>query len=380
MGRVFKQKSGKWAIRFDLPEENGARKQKQIGGFSKKSEAEKELIKLEADLLQGTYFSGNNLMFNQFMEIWLSNYVLENCSERTHTFYSNLYEFKVKEYFKRIALTDLKASTVDAFYSHLRKEKSHNDQKKEISATYIHHYHKCLRAALNIAVRWGYLKESPMKRVTPPKLEKKLPAYWDAETIPIALKVFEGTTIEWHVKMALLTGLREGELCALNQSNINLNAGTMDVIETVYRNRSGELTFKPPKTESSMSTLPITGEVMMLIKEKLLDIKKNQLYFGQKYQHDHDGYLSVWEDGKFMQPSYLSHKFHEILAKQDHVPAIRFHDLRHSCASWLIASGVDLKIVQEILRHSDFSLTANTYSHVSQTLKKGALDKLKLGI
>lgn len=353
MGSVFKLKSGKWAIRFDVPGEG--RGQKQVGGFGKKSDAEKELTKIEADILNGKYFKTTNIVLSDFMETRLADHVKPNLAPKTYQFYKNLFTNHIKDYFAGVKLADLKANKIEAFYRHLRDQGA-------LGPNSIHHCHRTLRAALNCAVRWDYINTSPMVRVNPPKTEKTEAKYWDVDTIPSGIKLFDGTTISFHVQIALLTGLRLGEICALHEDVIDFKKDEIHIVATAQRVTGQGIIFKDPKSEESSATLPMTDDVRQILKNHLLDIKKNQIRNADIYLKEYKGYLSVFEDGSFMEPNYVSGLFRKTLGGQSEIPRIRFHDLRHSCASWLIHNGVDMKSIHEILRHSDFSTTANTYS------------------
>lgn len=122
------------------------------------------------------------------------------------------------------------------------------------------------------------------------------------------------------------------------------------------------------KTKSSNRTLPITEE----IKQKLLNLRKrteeNKKLCGNSYNHKYDEYLFVNPMGDFITPTELSSTFRKVL-EENGLRKIRFHDLRHSCASLLLASGVQLKQIQEWLGHSDISTTANIYSHLDYSSK-----------
>lgn len=369
MGSVFKLKSGKWAIRFDVPGES--REQKQIGGFNKKSEADKALVKIEADIINDQYFRSANIYVSAFMEIWLRDYVLPNLSHKTYEFYNGLFENHIRAYFLKIMLTALKPNQIEFFYRELKAA-------GKLSDATIHHIHKTLRTALNHAVRWGYVKVSPMNRVVAPKFEKPTVKYWTSDEIGEALKLFTDSPIEFHVKIALLTGLRIGEICALNENYINFNNHTFTVAKTAQRKKGEGIIFVDPKTEASKDILPMTEEVRVLFRERILENKKNRVKNLDIYNNEHLGYLSVRQDGSLINPGYVGSVFRKILQSQKDIPYIRFHDLRHSCASWLLYNGVDLKSIQEVLRHADFSTTANTYSHVSVEMKKAALETLQL--
>lgn len=374
MGRVFKQKSGKWALRLDVPSTDMTRKQKQIGGFTKKSEAEKELKRLEADVLNGEFLQGTDLSVSDFLEMWLNDFVKSNRAPKTYAFYSTLIKKHFLEYFKIYTLSSLVPHDIDMFYAHLRNTTS-------LSANTIHHCHKTLRAALNQATRWGYIKQSPMFKVVSPKQEKAKSSYWPPDVIPVGLKLFAGDRIEWMVRLALLTGMRLGEICALNATGLDFKQHTMRISGTAQRVPGDGVIIKRPKTEGSEDVIPMSDTVETILKaqiRKTVDDKAVALRAGDPYTNQHKGYLALRSDGELLDPDYVSKRFRAILLKQKDVEIITFHDLRHSCASWLIYNGVDLKTIQLILRHSNYSVTANTYAHISQEAKLSALNTLAL--
>lgn len=371
MGHVFKLRSGKWAIRFDVPEHDGKRQQKQIGGFALKSDAERELVRLEAEILDGQYHRASDISVSEFMRIWLQDYVEPNLAPKTQAFYSILFHTHIENRFERIPLSKVKPNQIEAFYRQLAKS-------SKLSATSIHHCHKVLRTALSHAVRWGYIKTSPMARVIAPKLPQASIRYWEVGTISEALELFSGSAIEFHVQIALLTGLRLGEICALNEKGLDFDQGALHVTHTAQRISGQGIIFKEPKTKMSKNVLPMTEIVSSILRERMHAIKTQRIRYANIYDNQYRGYLSVREDGSFMEPNYVSSVFRKTLQAQEEISRIRFHDLRHSCASWLLYNGVDLKTIQEVLRHADFSTTANTYSHVSNEMKKAALDTLTL--
>lgn len=374
MGRVFKQKSGKWALRLDVPDSGVARKQKQIGGFSKKSEAEKELKRLEADILNGEFLKSSDLTVSDFLEMWLNDFVKTNRAPKTYAFYLTLIKRHFLEYFKSYALSSLAPHDIDMFYAHLRNTTS-------LSANTIHHCHKTLRAALNQAVRWGYIKQSPMFKVVSPKQEKAKSSYWPPDVIPAGLKLFAGDRIEWMVRLALLTGMRLGEICALNTHSLDFKQHVIRISGTAQRVPGEGVIIKRPKTEDSEDLIPMSSMVESFLKAQIQEIANDKtiaLCAGEPYTNQYKGYLALRTDGELLDPDYVSKRFRAIVSKQNDVEIITFHDLRHSCASWLIYNGVDLKTIQLILRHSNYSVTANTYAHISQEAKLDALNTLAL--
>lgn len=366
----FLKVRGKWAIRFDV-HVDGVRKQKQIGGFITKTEASAALSTITADLEKDQYKSPTKVTLAEFIDVWLADYVKPTLAPQTYHFYHTLTKLYIKKHLGHIKLMNVRSQMIERFYGKLRTESS-------LSPTSMRHVHTTFRALLNCAVKWDYIRESPLKRVkAPPKSQTQI-MYWDPNVIPFALDLFEATSMNWYVRVALATGLREGEICALKEDNMDFQNKTFKVTETAQRLHGKGMICKAPKTRESMSTLPMTPYVESLFKEKIHEMKENRIRNANIYEKKFIGYLSVWPDGRLIDPNYISEQFRKIVRNQKKVPVITFHGLRHSCASWLLHNGVDMKTVQEILRHSDFRITANTYSHVMMERKRDALESLYL--
>lgn len=133
------------------------------------------------------------------------------------------------------------------------------------------------------------------------------------------------------------------------------------------------------KTKSSMRTLPLVP----VFKEKLLKLKEQQEEYrrvcGRCYNKKYLEYICADEMGTLISPHYLTSSFPKLLEKNN-LRHIRFHDLRHSCASLLLANGVPMKQIQEWLGHSDFSTTANVYAHLDYNSKLSSADAMVNGL
>ena len=133
------------------------------------------------------------------------------------------------------------------------------------------------------------------------------------------------------------------------------------------------------KTKSSMRTLPLVGSFAEYFKEVKAAQEVNKKVCGNCYNYEYDGYVFVDELGDLMRPEYLTSYFPQYIQKHG-CKRMRFHDLRHSCASLLLANGVPLKQIQEWLGHSDFSTTANIYAHLDYTSKLSSAKAMVSGM
>ncbi len=117
--------------------------------------------------------------------------------------------------------------------------------------------------------------------------------------------------------------------------------------------------------------------IIAILKSEKKRQTEARLLTGNSYNASYDGYISLWEDGRFKEPGFVGKKFHKLLKSNSDLPMIRFHDLRHTNASLMLASGVDMKTISERLGHSQIGITMNLYAHVSIEMQKEAVKKLE---
>lgn len=162
-------------------------------------------------------------------------------------------------------------------------------------------------------------------------------------------------------------GLRRSELLGLKWDSIDFERKTLTIRHTVAK-VTKVVEKDKTKNASSFRSFPLTPAAEQIFLDMKRQEETNQKLFGKEY-HKND-YVFKWEDGRPYSPDYISHAFSKLLKKYD-LPHIRFHELRHSCASLLIAQGYGLKDVQEWLGHSDIKMTANIYGHLDTKRKQG---------
>ena len=205
-----------------------------------------------------------------------------------------------------------------------------------------------------------------------PKVNKYVGSYYDSNELKTLFEAVKGDSIELHVLFGAYYGLRRSEVVGLKWNAIDFEKDTLTIKHTVtdvfHDGRKITIEKDRAKTKSSLRTLPL----MPLFKERLLKHKQEQEKYrklcGNSYNTEHADYIMVNEMGKRLSPNYITRRFSLVLA-QNGLKKIRYHDLRHSCASLLLANGVPMKEIQEWLGHSDFSTTANIYSHLDYSSK-----------
>jgi integrase len=182
------------------------------------------------------------------------------------------------------------------------------------------------------------------------------------------------TTTYWPVLVALATGMRRGEILALRWRNVDLIAGTVRVVESLEQTKAG-LRFKSTKSERGRG-VALPGFAITELRRHKQEQARALLALGVR--QNGDTLVCCREDGEPKQPQSVTRIFWMLVRRLHDFPRIRFHDLRHSHASQLLASGVHPKIVQERLGHSSIAITMDIYSHVTPGMQGEAAAKLDL--
>ena len=271
-------------------------------------------------------------------------------------------------------MADLKPSDIQAFYL---------EQLKRVKANTVIHYHAIIHRALKYAVKTGLLPSNPADRVDRPKAERFVGSHYDSDEIKPLFDISVGTRLELPILFGAFYGLRRAEVIGLKWDAIDFERNTITIRHTVSAftidGKHYTVASDRTKTKSSMRTLP----PVPTFKDRLLQCRKaqenNRVLCGRAYCQDYLDYIMVDELGHLMRPSYLTAAFPALLEKHG-MRRIRFHDLRHSCASLLLANGVPMKQIQEWLGHSDFTTTANIYAHLDYNSKLSSAEAMLNGL
>jgi len=366
----IRKRGSTYSIVVDIGrDENGKRKQKWFSGYKTKKEAERALADIIAKIEKGEYFEPKKITLSQFLDEWLDVYCRPKLAPKTYKSYSEIVRLYFKPILGHIELTKLNPAVIQRYYNMLKEE-------KQLSDTTINYHHRLLRNALKHAVKWQYISKNPCDAVDAPKKRKVEMKVWSKEDIKKAEEIFSDTPIFLHVMLAIYTGMRLGEICALKWEDINFQEGTCIVRRTIQRVNK-EIIIKKPKTENSIRIVVLPQNITKLLKLEKKKQAESKMLFGSEYNTSYDGFISVWEDGRLKEPDYVSKKFHKILSSAPELPMIRFHDLRHTHATLMLASGVHMKVISERLGHSQIGITMDLYSHVSIDLQKEAIKKLE---
>ena len=279
----------------------------------------------------------------------------------------------IKPYFEETlkTLAELSPKDIQDFYT---------VQLMRVKASTVIHYHVIIHRALKYAFKTGMIDVNPASRVDRPKKEIFVGSFYDKDEMAKLFEVAIGTRLELPIYFGAFYGLRRSEIIGLKWDSIDFQQDTITIRHTVVDcyldGKKVTIASDRTKTKSSMRTLPLVP----MFREGLLRLQEeqenNRRLCGRCYCADYPDYICVDEMGNLLKPHYVSWAFPKLL-EQNGLRRIRFHDLRHSCASLLLANGVPLKQIQEWLGHSDFSTTANIYAHLDYASKISSAEAMQ---
>ncbi|EDS78284.1 phage integrase [Clostridium botulinum C str. Eklund] len=342
--------------------EKGKKKYKRKRGFKTKKECEAALAELINQIEKGSIITNDKMTVKEYIEYWLETYPKNNCSPSTY----KRYKFFIKDiinYIGKHKLSKLNPMIIQKFYEDLLSDRN-------ISNNTVIKTHRMLHLALKHAQQWQLINNNPCDLVTPPKATKQEMKYWQPDEINIYLDILKEEFLYPAIFLAIQTGCRVGELCAIKWSDVDLIDKTIRIDKTLQR-IDCKLALKYPKTQNSIRTITLLETAITFLK----NLKKNRIEKKLKYGIELD-YVLCWEDGRPIDPHYISQHFPKLLDKYN-LPKIRFHDLRHSHATLLLKAGVNAKIISKRLGHSTVAFTLDTYSHVSTKMQKEEMSKVE---
>jgi integrase len=221
--------------------------------------------------------------------------------------------------------------------------------------------HAILHKALDQAVKWNLVPRNVTNAVKAPRPRPKEMSTLSAEQTRRLLEAARGDKLEALYVLAVTTGMRQGELLALRWHDVDLENATASVRRTLTKS-GGRLLVGEPKTKKSRRTIHLTEAVVRVLNEHLAHQMDHMQRLGDRYQDG--GLVFASEVGTPINPTNLRRRSFASLLKRAKLPQVRFHDLRHTCATLLLSRNVHPKYVQELLGHANIAITLDTYSHV----------------
>ncbi len=362
-------KNGKYYAVINVKNNNGVRKQRWIpSGISAKGNKKKAEQFLRDTIRQYEIeesIISTDTPFCNYVKIWLKS-IEKSIDPITYQGYESVALAHIIPYFEKKNTLLNKISREDIQrYINEKYEHGRLDGKGGLSPKTLKTHKLIIRLALKEAVKSHLITTNPCDDVILPKMAHREISFYSASQLNDLFNAIKNEPLYPLIYFTAIYGLRRSEVLGLKWDSVNFENNTITIKHTVVR-FNDVFEKDSTKTSSSYRSYPLTEEVKNILTMLKEAEKKNITLFGKEYIKN--GYIFKWENGKPYAPDYITSKFSKILKKYG-FPHIRFHDLRHSCASLLVSQGFSLKDVQEWLGHSDFSITANLYAHLDTQRK-----------
>lgn len=271
----------------------------------------------------------------------------------------------------RIKLKDLKPYHIEGFYRTL--------YERGLSGNSVLHYHILIRECLQYAFKNDFVNFNVADKVDRPKTEGYKASFYSIEEIEKLFDCIKDNECKLPIMLTAMYGFRRSEVLGLKWEAIDFENKLVYVKHKIVETRLDGKRYiqmsDKMKTKTSNRTLPLLPQAEeLLLKQKAL-IETNKQMLGKSYNKKYLDYVCVDNLGRLILPNRLTHNFIKII-KRNQLRHIRFHDLRHSCASIMLKNGVPMKQIQEWLGHADFGTTANIYSHLDYTAKQNSANTI----
>lgn len=372
-GSVKQRSKGSWSVRIDGPrDDSGHRRQRRVTIRGTRQDAEAKAAELVRCAYAGQVIVAGRLKVSDLLDEWLAA-VKYRVADTTYRRYSSIARLHIKPILGTRAIRTVTAQVIEFAISIWRSGERKDKRRGILTETSVHHIFRTLNTAFEYGCRHGYLANNPCRFCEPPRRSDNEMSHLTAPEVSDFLVQLPAELFAPSI-FALTSGVRRGELLGLQWQDINLLDATVHVRRTLTV-VDHDLRYKSPKSRRSKRVI-VLPQFMVEVLSKYRELQCRQfralgLESPTGITPVFDRYGSAWNPQNFSCMFYrATHRLRR---------ALRFHDLRHSFASLSLEAGADLKVVSEALGHSCISITADTYTHLSLSLKRklaGQLDQL----
>lgn len=356
-------------------------------------EAERLFILFKEEVEKGTYLDAGKISFEEFVEKWFKDYAEVHLAPKTLHEYRRLLKLRIIPCLGHLKLNKIQPTHLNEFYNLLREDGIRNDKRKgSLSENSILHYHRIISSILTAAVQWQFILQNPAERIKAPRIEKKEAKCFNLEEIEYILDLMNNEPIKFKtlIYLAVFGGMRMGELCGLEWKDIDFDSKLLNIHQASQYLPGKGIYTKQPKTCSGNRTIALPDSVINMLKEYKAWYNSEKLKHGNLWVNSNRVFTKF--DGSPMFPTTPSKWFRDFIKKHNSeikadnsipenkkeiylLPEVNFHGLRHTSASLLISSGVDIVTVSKRLGHSKPSVTTDIYAHSLRKADTDAAEK-----
>lgn len=363
-GSIYQRPNGRWRAQIYIAGERLSYSAKT------RKEAIDWLLKIRNEVKNGLNIEGSKIFYSAFLDDWLET-KKPQVAEQTWSYYSQFVRDYIKPKLGMYKLRELSTRRIQGFYNHLVEQ--------GIGLRTIEKNHSIIHASLNYALKYGLIPSNPDAFTDPPKPKKKEMKYLNIGEVKKLLQVAKENNDRNYALyyLAIVTGMRQGELLGSQWKNVDLERGIIKVVQNLKRLPNGKLVFGKPKTKTSIRSIKIGEDTIEVLKEQKERITNEREDIKVKHLWKEMDMVFPSTIGTPIDPTNLLKKFRQLLRKSG-LPKIRFHDLRHTSASLMLNNGVDVLVASRRLGHSKPSITLDVYGHLLNTAQNEVANKIEV--
>ena len=389
-GTIYQKADGGWIGQITIGKKpNGTPDKKCFSGKSQKETIAK-MKEFQYKLERGELPRTDKTLLGQWMTTWLETYKKPNVRQTTYENYQTIIDAHIAngplsaipvqkltthqiQYFLATKFEKGKVTTVkEKVIEEGRTVIKEKTVEGPLSFQMVNTIHHLIQAALEQALKNNMVARNVAKQCERFKGEKRDIKALTGEDVAALMAVIRPHRLAAAFFLDLSTGLRRGELLALKWENIDLDAGSISVLENLVRVKGGSMVNKP-KTKSSIRTIMLPEKVIVALKDHK---RKQELEKRADKSYEDNGLVFAQMNGKYIQPRNFQRTFEGWVSKTNLPKGTRFHDLRHTFVSNGAAAGIDIKTMQSITGHSDTRILLETYTHVQTESQKRAANTI----
>jgi integrase len=370
-GNITRRGKKSWRIKFELgANAAGKRQTRFVTVRGSRADAQRELTKLLAAADGGTLVEPSKTNLAEYLRAWLKD--PDELSPKTVERYRELAEGQIIPTLGAVVLQKLRPSAIRDWHRTILRGGAKDG--RPLSARTVGHAHRVLHRALQRAVEAEVLARNVASAISPPRVKTEEVGILDASQVTDALQKLEGHDLHTIAATALATGMRRGELLGLQHGDIDLEAASLKVDRSLEETAAG-LRFKPPKTKHGRRLISLPPSAVQVLRDHRRRQLERRLAFGLGRPAP-DTLVFSELDGMPISPRKLSREWRRACVTLD-LPRVRFHALRHTHASALIAAGLDVVAISRRLGHANPTITLNVYAHLFRTSDTAAASAIE---
>lgn len=347
---------------------NGKRRYHNHTVRGTKKDADKWLTAALRRLDLGEALESTEMSLNEYLDQWLETAVTPRVREHTLDDYTRLLARYVRPKLGKHKLATITPMDLQNLYGAMLTN--------GLTARTVRYTHAVLSSAFKQAIRWQMLKQNPCLNVELPKQQRKEMQALSPEQAANFLTAIRDNRYGLLFSLLLATGIRPSEALALQWSDIDWRRGSITIQRKLTRLRNNGWQFDDPKTVKSRRSIPLPSSLVEALKAHRKAQLEERMQWGKAWQDYNLVFTS--EGGTPVHQRNLLKRYFKPALEQAGLPeSLRLYDLRHTCATLLLADGENLKVVSERLGHSTITLTADVYAHVSESMQRQATDRME---